>query len=120
MAMPNPEEPRRSAGDVPRAREAEPHYDFTYVVIHDAAEGTFARLRGDLDLSAAPVLLLHLLDTLHLPLERLTLDLSEVRSVDAHGLAALRVARKRADARGIVLDLAAAPESVRRALHLVS
>ncbi len=107
MAMPSTDEPERREwlGGACESRPVESGHHFAYVVVHGSSVGTPASLCGDLDLDAAPTVVLRLLDTLRLPLERLTLDLSEVRSVDLHGLAALRVARKRARARGIELTL---------------
>jgi anti-anti-sigma regulatory factor len=115
MAMPSTEEPGRAGwleSGAARPRPVGSRHDFAYLVVHDSSAGTRANLRGDLDLHAAPMVVLRVLDTLRLPLDRLTLDLSQVRRVDDHGLVALLVARKRARTRGIELTFEGVPPSL--------
>jgi anti-anti-sigma factor len=100
MAMPDTQQPEGVSR--PRSRLGESS-DFAFVVVHETGRGTVAWVRGDLDISTAPTLLRQLIDTLDLPLDRLVVDLAEVRDIDAHGLATLQVARKRAQMRGVEL-----------------
>jgi anti-anti-sigma regulatory factor len=78
--------------------------DFAFVVVHETGRGTVAWLRGDLDVATSPSLLRQLIETLNLPLTNLVVDLADVRDIDRHGLATLRVAQKRAIMRGVDLS----------------
>jgi anti-anti-sigma regulatory factor len=100
--MPRPAGDRRVSKPT-RRRSPDADGDLAFVVVHETGRGTVAWLRGDIDVSTAPELLRHLIETLDLPLDRLVLDLAEVRDVDHHGVAALQVARKRARMRGVEL-----------------
>jgi anti-anti-sigma regulatory factor len=102
MAMPNTQGPERINANRPRSRLGDSR-DLAFVVVHETARGTVAWVRGDLDVSTAPTLLRQLIDTLDLPLDRLVVDLAEVRDIDAHGRATLQVAQKRARMRGVEL-----------------
>lgn len=68
---------------------------------------TIVRLRGALDIDAAPALRERLIDALHRGAELLVLDLSQVLSCDPSGLAVLIGAQRRATLLGSVLRLAA-------------
>ena len=107
------ERARRSS----RRRSPDVGSEFAFVVVHETGRGTVAWLRGDLDISTAPALLRQLIETLNLPLDRLVLDLADVREIDEHGLATLQVARKRATMRGVELAFdGIADEDLRTAL----
>jgi anti-anti-sigma factor len=68
---------------------------------------TVVRLRGALDIDAAPALRERLNDVLHRGAGLLVLDLSRVASCDASGLAVLIGAQRRAGLLGIMVRLAA-------------
>src|ERR1700712_5391521 len=104
----------RGRADGARPGRPDRRGDFAYVVVHEGARGTVAWVRGDLDVSTAPLLLRHLVETLNLPIETLVVDLAQVRDIDRHGLAALRVARKRATTRGITLSFEYFPDAAMR------
>jgi anti-anti-sigma factor len=87
------------------------------VLVHETGRGAVAWLSGDLDRSAAPVLLHQLLEILDLPHDRLTLDLAKVGYVDMNGVTALNVARKRAEGRNIELVIDGLRPDLRRALQ---
>jgi anti-anti-sigma factor len=91
--------------------------EFGFVVVHESSRGTVVWLRGELEVSAAPALLQRLIETLNLPLDRLTIDMAEVRDIDDHGVAALVAAHKRARTRGVAFVLDAVPPVVREALQ---
>ena len=82
------------------------------ILVHEVDRGTVAWLRGDLDALAAPKLLRFLLEIIDLPVRRLTLDMAEVREVDAAGSTVLQVAGKVAASRGVELVLDAVPPGV--------
>lgn len=89
----------------PRHSPAAPHIGHTIV-----------RLSGALDLGAAPALREHLIDVLNRGTDPLVLDLSQVASCDASGLAVLIGTRRRARLLGITMRLAAPSLPVRRVL----
>jgi len=68
---------------------------------------TIVRLRGALDLAAAPALRERLISMLHPGMRLLVLDLSRVPSCDPAGLAVLIGTQRRARLLGIVMRLAA-------------
>jgi anti-anti-sigma factor len=68
---------------------------------------TIVRLRGALDIDAAPALRERLIDVLHRGAGLLVLDLSHVLSCDASGLAVLIGTQRRARLLGIMVRLAA-------------
>ncbi len=72
-----------------------------------AAARTIVRLRGALDVAAAPALRERLIGMLHPGMSLLVLDLSHVPSCDSAGLAILIGAQRRARLHGIVMRLAA-------------
>jgi anti-anti-sigma regulatory factor len=76
-----------------------------FVLVHESNRGPVVLLRGDLDVTTAPTLLRHVIDTLELPLTSLVLDLHDVGDIDDHGAAVLKVARKRARMRDIDLTI---------------
>ena len=67
---------------------------------------TVIRLNGGLDLAAAPELREQLIDVLHRGTELLILDLSQVQSCDAAGLAVLIGTQRRARQLGLSVRLA--------------
>jgi anti-anti-sigma factor len=71
------------------------------------ARRTIVRLSGALDLAAAPALRERLIDVLHRGTGLLVLDLSQVLSCDASGLAVLIGTQRRARLLGTVMRLAA-------------
>jgi anti-sigma B factor antagonist len=71
------------------------------------AARTVVRLRGALDIAAAPALRERLIGLLHPGMRLLVLDLSRVPSCDAAGLAVLVGTQRRARLLGIVVCLAA-------------
>jgi anti-anti-sigma factor len=71
------------------------------------AARTIVRLRGALDVAAAPALRERLIGILHPGMSLLVLDLSRVPSCDTAGLAVLIGAQRRARLLGIVMRLAA-------------
>jgi anti-anti-sigma factor len=77
---------------------------------------TIVRLRGDLGFAAAPALREHLIDVLHRGPDLLVLDLSNVSTCDAAGLAVLIATQRRAGLLGIAMRLAAPSVSVSRVL----
>lgn len=68
---------------------------------------TIVTLRADLDIAAAPALRERLIDVLHRGMDLLILDLSQVPSCDAVGLAVLVATQRRAGLLGITMRLAA-------------
>jgi anti-anti-sigma factor len=78
---------------------------------------TIIRLRGALDLDAAPALRERLIDVLHRGAGLLVLDLSDVQSCDASGLAVLIGTQRRARLLGSVVRLAAPSPPVTRFLR---
>jgi anti-anti-sigma factor len=68
---------------------------------------TIVRLRGALDVAAAPALRERLIDVLHRGTSLLILDLSRVLSCDAAGLAVLIGTQRRARLLGSIVRLAA-------------
>ena len=82
------------------------------------AARTIVRLRGALDVAAAPALRERLIDMLHPGTSLLVLDLSRVPSCDSAGLAVLIGAQRRARLLGIVLRMAAPSLPVAKLLRL--
>ncbi len=82
------------------------------------AARTIVRLRGALDLAAAPALRERLIGMLHPGISLLVLDLSCVPSCDPAGLAVLIGTQRRARLLGIVVRLAAPSLPVARLLRL--
>jgi anti-anti-sigma factor len=79
---------------------------------------TIVRLRGALDVAAAPALRERLIGLLHPGASLLVLDLSRVPSCDPAGLAVLIGAQRRARLLGIVMRLAAPSLPVANLLRL--
>jgi anti-anti-sigma factor len=82
------------------------------------AARTVVRLRGALDIAAAPALRERLIGLLHPGMRLLVLDLSRVPSCDAAGLAVLVGTQRRARLLGIVVCLAAPSLPVATLLRL--
>ena len=82
------------------------------------AARTIVRLRGALDVAAAPALRERLIGILHPGMSLLVLDLSRVPSCDPAGLAVLIGTQRRARPLGIVVLLAAPSLPVARLLRL--
>jgi anti-anti-sigma factor len=82
------------------------------------AARTIVRLRGALDIAAAPALRERLISTLHPGMRLLVLDLSRVRSCDPAGLAVLIGTQRRARLLGILMRLAAPSLPVAKLLRL--
>lgn len=78
---------------------------------------TIVRLRGALDIDAAPALRERLIDVLHRGAGLLVLDLSHVLSCDASGLAVLIGTQRRARLLGIMVRLAAPSLPVTKVLR---
>jgi anti-anti-sigma factor len=78
---------------------------------------TIVRLRGALDVAAAPALRERLIEVLYGAAGLLVLDLSQVLSCDASGLAVLIGAQRRARSLGIMVRLAAPSLPVTRVLR---
>jgi anti-sigma B factor antagonist len=78
---------------------------------------TIIRLRGALDIDAAPALRERLIDVLHRGAGLLVLDLSHVLSCDASGLAVLIGTQRRARVLGSVVRLAAPSPPVTKLLR---
>jgi anti-sigma B factor antagonist len=78
---------------------------------------TIVRLRGALDIDAAPALRERLIDVLHRGAGLLVLDLSRVLSCDASGLAVLIGTQRRARLLGIMVRLAAPSLPVTKVLR---
>jgi len=83
-----------------------------------AAARTIVRLRGALDVAAAPALRERLIGMLHPGMRLLVLDLSRVPSCDPAGLAVLIGTQRRARLLGIVMRLADPSLPVAKLLHL--
>ena len=83
-----------------------------------SAARTIVRLRGALDVAAAPALRERLIGVLHRGMSLLVLDLSRVPSCDPAGLAVLIGTQRRARLLGIVVRLAAPSVPVAKLLHL--
>ncbi len=81
------------------------------------AAGTVVRLRGALDVAAAPALRERLIGLLHPGLGLLVLDLSRVPSCDPAGVAVLIGTQRRARQLGIVMRLAAPTPPVAKLLR---
>jgi anti-anti-sigma factor len=79
---------------------------------------TIIRLRGALDVAAAPALRERLIGLLRPGMRLLVLDLSRVPSCDSAGLAVLIGAQRQARLLGIVLRLAAPSPPVAKLLRL--
>lgn len=79
---------------------------------------TIVRLRGALDVAAAPALRERLIGMLHPGMSLLVLDLSRVPSCDPAGLAVLIGTQRRARLLGIVVRLAAPSLPVAKLLRL--
>jgi anti-sigma B factor antagonist len=79
---------------------------------------TIVRLRGALDVAAAPALRERLIGMLHPGISLLVLDLSRVPSCDPAGLAVLIGTQRRARLLGIVVRLAATSLPVAKLLRL--
>ncbi len=79
---------------------------------------TIVRLRGALDVAAAPALRERLIAMLHPGMKLLVLDLSRVPSCDLAGLAVLIGTQRRARLHGIVMRLAAPSLPVAKLLRL--
>jgi anti-anti-sigma factor len=77
---------------------------------------TVISLRGGLDFAAAPALRIHLIDVLRRSTDLLILDLSQVTSCDAAGLAVLIGIQRRAGLLGIAVCLVAPSFPVSKAL----
>ena len=82
------------------------------------AARTIVRLRGALDVAAAPALRERLIGLLHPGARLLVLDLSRVPSCDPAGLAVLIGTQRRARLLGIVMRLAAPSLPVAKLLRL--
>ena len=82
------------------------------------AARSVVRLRGALDVAAAPALRERLIGLLHPGLRLLVLDLSRVPSCDSAGLAVLIGTQRRARLLGIVVRLAAPSPPVAKLLRL--
>src|SRR5271166_4514768 len=82
------------------------------------AARTVVRLRGALDVGAAPALRERLIGMLHPGMRLLVLDLSRVPSCDPAGLAVLIGTQRRARLLGIVMRLAAPSLPVAKLLRL--
>ncbi|HEY2261965.1 MAG TPA: STAS domain-containing protein, partial [Streptosporangiaceae bacterium] len=81
------------------------------------ADRTIIRLGGALDLDAAPALRERLIGMLHRGTSLLILDLSQVLSCDASGLAVLIGTQRRARSLGIMVRLAAPSLPVTKVLR---
>jgi len=79
---------------------------------------TIVRLRGALDVAAAPALRERLIGLLHPGMSLLVLDLSRVQSCDPAGLAVLIGTQRRARLLGILVRLAAPSLPVAKLLRL--
>jgi anti-anti-sigma factor len=82
------------------------------------AARTIVRLRGALDVAAAPTLRERLIGVLHPGMSLLVLDLSRVPSCDQAGLAVLIGTQRRARLLGIIVRLAAPSLPVAKLLRL--
>src|ERR1700751_4371132 len=87
------------------------------ISIHALGGRTIVRLCGALDIEVAPALRERLIDVLHRGPGLLVLDLSQVLSCDASGLAVLIGTQRRARLLGILMRLAAPSLPVTRLLH---
>lgn len=84
---------------------------------HACGGRTIVRLCGALDIEGAPALRERLIDMLHRGPGLLVLDLSQVLSCDASGLAVLMGTQRRARLLGIMMRLAAPSLPVTRVLR---
>jgi anti-sigma B factor antagonist len=75
-------------------------------------------VRGDVDLASAPALRSRLFELLCLPIERLTLDLSELDFIDSSGLQVLNDVRKHTAAHDVRFALASVPRCAQRVLEI--
>jgi anti-anti-sigma factor len=93
--------------------------DGTFVHQQAAAPSgrTIIRLQSQLDFAAAPALRERLIKVLHRGSDLLVLDLADVRSCDASGLAVLIGTQRRARLLGIVMRLVAPSPSVAKVLR---
>jgi anti-sigma B factor antagonist len=82
--------------------------------------GVMIAVEGDIDLATAPRLARHLRQALCLPIDRVTVDLSDVDFMDSQGLHVLNDARLAAGARGVELVLLSPSCSVRRLLEVTA
>jgi anti-sigma B factor antagonist len=81
------------------------------------SDRTIVRLSGALDIDATPALRERLIDVLHPGTSLLVLDLSQVLSCDASGLAVLIGTQRRARSLGIMMRLAAPSLPVTKVLR---
>lgn len=72
-----------------------------------------AVVRGEVDMSSAPLLLREILATLALPITGVTVDLAYVTFLDSSGVSTLLTSRSRAVERGIEFRLESVPQQVR-------
>jgi anti-anti-sigma factor len=106
-----PETPMTSVGTISRRTGSRPEAG-------PPAARILIRLRGALDVAAAPALRERLIGLLHPGMKLLVLDLSRVPSCDPAGLAVLIGTQRRARPLGIVVLLAAPTLPVARLLRL--
>lgn len=80
--------------------------------------GMVVSVAGELDLATAPEFRRRLLELIALPIERLTVDLADLRFVDSSGLAALDAGWEAAAERRVRLELTSVPSQARLVLEL--
>ena len=107
-----------TAVDAPRGQaQAQVQAEMSLSVLNHPAF-TIARLEGDLDIAATPVLRERLLSVPGPGMRLLIIDLSGVSFCDAAGLAVLIGAQRRTIARGIVVRLAAPRPQLAKLLRI--
>lgn len=77
-------------------------------------------LSGEIDLASAPPMEQEVQGLLALPLDSVTVDMSNVTFMDSTGLRILNSLRKRAEERRVVFALRSVPASARRVLDLTA
>jgi anti-sigma B factor antagonist len=110
--------PERPSSPRPAARGLDdPGFGFTV----ERRDGTVVvRLRGELDLAAAPELQRELLGILEQSCTGLVLDLGDLTFLDSSGLGALYRTRRAADEGSVPLRLEAVPSHVMRVLDVTA
>ena len=88
--------------------------------VAEGPDGAVVRLRGELDLAAAPDLQQQLLGILARQPASLTLDLGGLDFLDSSGLGTLYRTRQAAEDQGVPLRLDAVPDHVRRVLDVTA
>jgi anti-sigma B factor antagonist len=90
------------------------------IKVEGSGSRVFLRLKGELDISTAPLLQSTLADVVREPPEEIVLNLADLSYVDSTGLSLFITATKRAHAAGTKLALQDPQESTQRLLEITN